>query len=84
VSYPSLIVEVILAVFVCRGNRFSMLIEATLEMQAWISHAKQMRCRLMLEQSMMSISIIQYVRHFLHDTTTSCNSKPGLAVMISV
>lgn len=29
-SYPSLIVEVIFAGFVCRGNRFSMLIEATL------------------------------------------------------
>jgi hypothetical protein len=61
-SYPSLIVEVIFAVFVCRGNRFSMLIEATLEMQAWISHAKQMRCRLMLEQSMMSILLFDNVR----------------------
>jgi hypothetical protein len=30
-SYPSLIVEVIVEVFVCRGNRFSMLIEASLK-----------------------------------------------------
>jgi hypothetical protein len=45
-SYPSLIVEVILAVFGCRGNRFSMLIEATLGSKLEIPTRKQMRCRL--------------------------------------
>jgi hypothetical protein len=51
-SYPSLIVEVILAVLVCRRKRFSMLIEATLHRDASVKFPREaMRFRSILEQS---------------------------------